>query len=72
VWLDVVIGKDGHVASVQSISGDPVLVGNRRTSILRYSRLRWAGLISCADGQPASEAHKLSGAYARYHLVWFR
>jgi hypothetical protein len=26
VWLDVVIGGDGHVASTQPISGNPVLV----------------------------------------------
>lgn len=36
VWLDAVIGKDGHVASVQSISGHPMLVDAAKGAVMQW------------------------------------
>jgi outer membrane biosynthesis protein TonB len=35
VWLDAVIGEDGHVVSAHSISGNPVLVDAARDSVMQ-------------------------------------
>ncbi len=36
VWLDAVIGRDRHVASVQSLSGNPALVDAAENAVLQW------------------------------------
>jgi hypothetical protein len=47
VWLDVAIGKDGHVASVQSISGNSALVGAAEDAVLQ-----WVYRPTLLNGEP--------------------
>jgi TonB family protein len=47
VWLDTVVGKDGHVASAQSISGNPVLVGAAKDAVLQ-----WVYKPTLLNGEP--------------------
>ena len=47
VWLDAVIGKDGHVTSVQSISGNRLLVNAAKDAVLQ-----WVYTPTLLNGEP--------------------
>ena len=47
VWLDAVIGKDGHVASVQPISGNTALVHAAEDAVLQ-----WVYRSTLLNGEP--------------------
>jgi hypothetical protein len=47
VWLDAVIGKDGHVARAHSISGNPVLVDAAKDAVMQ-----WVYKPTLLNGEP--------------------
>jgi Gram-negative bacterial TonB protein C-terminal len=47
VWLDAVIGKDGHVLSTQPISGNPILVDSAKDAVLQ-----WVYRPTLLNGEP--------------------
>ena len=60
VWLDAVIGKDGHVASVQSISGSPVLVDAAKDAVLQ-----WIYRPTLLNGEPIAVIMKVCVPFIR-------
>jgi hypothetical protein len=54
VWLDAVIGKDGHVTSVQSISGKPLLVNAAKNAMMQ-----WVYTPTLLNGEPIEAIMKV-------------
>jgi protein TonB len=63
VWLDVVIGKDGHVASVQSIRGNPALVDAAEDAVLE-----WVYRPTLLNGEPLEAITKVCVPFVPRHL----
>jgi hypothetical protein len=62
VWLDAVIGKDGHVASVQSISGNPLLVDAAKDAVMQ-----WVYKPTLLNGEPIEAIMKVCVPFVSRH-----
>jgi protein TonB len=60
VWLDAVIGQDGHVVSAQSISGNPALVDAAKDVVMQ--RVYRPTLL---NGEPIKVIMKVCVAFVR-------
>jgi hypothetical protein len=65
VWLDAVIGKRGHGASVQSISGNPVLVDAAKDAVLQ-----WVYQPTLLNGEPMEMIMKMCVPLVRRLVNW--
>jgi protein TonB len=59
VWLDAVIGKDGHVTSIQSIGGNPFLLDSAKGAVLQ-----WVYTPTLLNGEPIEVIMKVCVPFA--------
>lgn len=60
MWLDAVIGEDGHVVGVQSISGNPVLMDAAKDAVMQ-----WVFRPTLLNGEPIQVITKVCVPFVR-------